>query len=473
MKRAAPPLWQLLQAQQRLPMHMPGHKRNVHLAPYLAALGAQLDTTEIEGLDNLHAPQGILADSMGLAARVFGARHSAYLVNGSTCGILACLHAAARRGDHVLVARNCHQSVYHGLALLGLRPFFLVPDTLADWQICASITPQAVAQAIAQCPQAKLLVLTSPTYEGVISDVAGICAVAHTQGVQVLVDEAHGAHLGLHPAFGGGAVACGADMVVQSLHKTLPSLTQTAIAHVGDAALFDRVCQSLRIFETSSPSYLLLASLDGCVRLLDSQGPALLQAWADALKAFDAAASGLRTLRILGRTGPAPDGVFALDPGKILLRAGNGSLPGNDLAQRLRLEYGIETEYANNAHALAMTGLGDTQASLRQLAQALLVLDAQLEPMPHQPPPAAVPGTVVAMPMDQALQQPSRSIPLAQAAGAVCAELVIAYPPGVPLLLPGEQITLQWVYYLLQAHRQGMALRYSQTSQPGHMAVLL
>ena len=215
-------------------MHMPGHKRGNY--PYLAGM-ADIDITETEGFDNLHSASGVLLKSMEKAAALRGADRAFYLVNGSTCGILAAVCAVLERGDRVLVARNCHKSVYNALELAGAEPVFVYPQINAECGVIGSVRPEDVELEIGKNPDIKLIIVTSPTYEGVISDLKKICELAHKRGIPVLADAAHGAHLGFY-GFSGDAVSAGADISVESLHKTLPSLTQTAICYVG------RTCRS-------------------------------------------------------------------------------------------------------------------------------------------------------------------------------------------------------------------------------------
>ena len=201
------------------PFHMPGHKRRGLHTPELPW---KLDITEIHGFDDLHDPDGVLARSMALAAALWGSEETRYLINGSTGGILAALHAALPRGSAVLVARNCHKSVYHALELLDLIPVFLQPEIDTDFGMAGSLSVDAVRSALEAHPEARALVLVSPTYDGVLSDVKGLCTLCHNKGIPVIVDEAHGAHLGFAP-FPSGAVAAGADLVIQSAHKTCVS----------------------------------------------------------------------------------------------------------------------------------------------------------------------------------------------------------------------------------------------------------
>ena len=451
-----------------IPMHMPGHKRNAALAGYLDTLGARLDITEITGFDDLHDPEGILRDAQDRAARLWKVRKSWFLVNGSTGGVLAGIRALAPAGSRVLVARNCHRSVYNALDLSRLDPVFLRPEPVPGWSFPGPVHPETLAAAVARYPDAKLLVLTSPTYEGVLSDLPALVKLAHAAGIPVLVDEAHGAHLGLFDVFSQGAVAAGADLVAQSLHKTLPSLTQTAILHcAGPLADPAAVQAQLAVFQTSSPSYLLLASIDGCVEWLAQQGADALGAWRARLERFYQHTDGLQNLRLFGQNETFP---FALDPSKIVV--GTGSLTGRQLKDRLRKEYSIELEMAGADWALAMTGPGDTDSSLSALAKALRHMDATI--------PAASPRTPLPMgPLPkarlapwQAVTHAAEPVELDQAVGRVSAESVWAYPPGIPLLLPGEQVDAEMAALLTEQVHRDVALHSTQGGMPQTLWVL-
>ncbi len=447
-----------------LSLHMPGHKENTALAPYLAQLGAQWDITELPGFDDLHDPEGILAQAMDRAARLFGSRKSWLQVNGSTGGLLAAVRAATHRGDTVLVARHCHKAVYHALELCGLTPVFLQAPVVEGLGITGSLTPDQVAQALAAHPEARLLVYPSPTYDGVVSDTAGICAVAHAQGVPVLVDEAHGAHLGLHPAFPANAMALGADLAVASLHKTLPSLTQTALLHAsGQRVPLPQVARQTGIFQSSSPSYLLMASIDSCLRLLEDQGEALCAAWARRLAEFDRQIQGLQFLRCPGHgaaVGEAIPGVFAWDPTKILISTRDSALTGVELKDRLRAEYHIEVEMALDHYAVAMTGLGNGDDMPSRLAQALLALDREAGPRQGEPLPPAEPYTLPPrkLGLEEAAMGPGGLTFLYDAMGKVSGEYIWAYPPGIPLVTPGEEITVDLVETVEQLYQAGVRL---------------
>ena len=447
-----------------LSLHMPGHKENSDLAPYLRRLGADLDITELPEFDDLHDPEGILAQSMDRAAALWGSRRSYLQVNGSTGGLLAAIRAATRRGDQILVARNCHKAIYHAIELCGLDPVFLLPPTEETFGLSGSISPEMVAQALEEHPNIKLVVYPSPTYDGVISDTAGICAAAHAKGVPVLVDEAHGAHLGLSPVFPPCAMGQGADLAVSTLQKMLPSLTQTAVLHAsGQRVPLPEVARQTGIFQSSSPSYLLMASMDGCLRLLEQDREALCAAWMGRLKTFDQKVQGLRHLRLPGHgaeAGAEYPSIFALDPAKIVISTRNSALTGVELKERLRADYKIELEMALDHYAVAMTGLGTGDDMPGRLAQALLELDEKYGPA-QEPAPAIQP--VPELPprkcsIEQAAMAPGGIDFLYDSMGKVCGEYIWAYPPGIPLITPGEVITTPLVESIETLYRAGVKL---------------
>ena len=414
-----------------VPYHMPGHKRNPSF-DYISAVSG-IDYTEIDGLDNLHAPEGIIRDAEEHAARVFGADRSFFLVNGTTGGILAAVYALAKSGKPVIMARNCHKSVYNAVTVCRSESVYIMPRT-HPMGFAADITPSEAEDAILTCPDAACMVITSPTYDGVVSDVRGIAEVCHRYGIALIVDAAHGSHLGfLDPAVA-SPVACGADVTVMSLHKTMPSLTQTSILHVcGELVNSDDIAAALGIFETSSPSYLFLASIDGCVHAMED--PALFDGWRKLIReARENAAFDI------------PDGVFAFDSSKLILK--RRGYTGAELAAILR-ENGIEPEMTAEDYVLLMTGAGDTAEMTRRLTDVCGSIaerdSGNSRTAVHLPVPEKVlaPWMASGMPWENAAP--------ADAAGRICAESVMAYPPGIPLLVPGERITAELAAFLCSA----------------------
>ena len=443
------------------PLHMPGHKRRLSPGP---GLPYEWDVTEVPGTDDLHDADGILAQAMVRTAALCGARRTWYLVGGSTVGILAGIRALAPWGSTVVCARNCHKSVYHALELGNLSAEWLAPEADEAFGIYGSILPQAVEAALDRRPEAKCVILTSPTFEGVLSDVRTIANLCHRRGVALLVDEAHGAHLGLFPGFPDGAVRAGADVVIQSAHKTLPSLTQTAWLHLaGPLAEEDELERQLDVFETSSPSYPLLASLDGCTGLLLHRGRALFEAWTDRLDRFNKAAADLERLRLLGDR----PSFFARDPSKLLVNCRGTQFTGTSLAEALRLRFGFEVEMACGENLLAMTSPADSDEALERFSEALHCLDRECHTVSGAgsqalPSPGETRCTIA-----QALVCPAEQVSADRALGRTAAEYVWAYPPGVPLLVPGEEITASYLEAADRLERQGTRLRHSG-KKPGY-----
>lgn len=423
-----------LSANNKIPMHMPGHKRNTALAPYLKSLCAELDITEIEGFDNLHAPGGIILESMKKAAALRNTKSAFYLVNGSTAGILAGISAVVEREDTVICARNCHKSVYNALELVGASPVFVMPKIHEETGISGSISPNDIAKKIKENPNTKLIIITSPTYEGVVSDVEKICAIAHSHKIPVFVDAAHGAHLGFSKGFLKDAVSCGADISVESLHKTLPSLTQTAVLYVNSKFVdVEMVAERLTVFQTTSPSYLLMASIDGCVNLLAEKKEELFSTWEERLLAFYKKCDSLENLRILKNNGE----FFGLDISKIVILTKDG----NWLADALR-KMGIECEMIAPGYVVAMTGMGDTKEMLSYFAACLLKLDEVAE----KPENAGKTGLVLpkrVLEIKPAKKKETEEVAVSDIVGRISAEYVWAYPPGIPIITPGEECSAE------------------------------
>ena len=458
------------------PWHMPGHKRRAGAVD--PALPWQRDFTEVKGLDDLHGAEGILKEAQARAARLYGARRSWFVVGGSTCGLQAAVTAVTRPGDTILAARNCHKSLCHIAELRGLRVGWVRPALAGGVPFCGSLPPEEARKALDEHPEAKALVVTSPTYEGILSDIPALAALCHGRGIPLIVDEAHGAHLGFGP-FPAGALAGGADLVAQSLHKTLPALTQSALLHLGGELVSEAaVDHALDMIETSSPSYLLMASMDSCLRWMESgEGQAAFGAWGGRLARFEARCGGLSRLALYtgGALSAHPGFCFAKDPSKLVIGRGPGEWSGTRLAGLLRRVWGMETEMAQADYLLAMTSPLDGEAAFGALGDALETLDARarkrgLAPAgPALPPP---PLPKAALDVAGALAAPWEEVPWPQAVGRVSAAYLWAYPPGIPWLVPGEVIGPQEARAALRAAEAGVALRQSRGT-PGAKAAVL
>ena len=439
------------------PFHMPGHKRN-------SALLAAIDITEIDGFDDLHAPEGILEEELDAAAAFYGTRSTLFSVNGSTGALLAAVSAAVPFGGEILMARNCHRSVYHAACLRHLRASFvlceeggLVGENGGEARIPFSggaVSAEAVEEALRAHPGVRAVVVTSPTYDGIVSDIPGIAAAAHRHGAVLIVDEAHGAHFSMHPYFPASAVKEGADLVVQSLHKTLPAFTQTALLHnVTGRVPAEALQRFFNIYETSSPSYVLMASGFSCIRAMREKKEAFFAPYAEALRQLRGELAALGNFRLLAGTG-------RFDPSKLLLAGPEG---GPALYDALRLRFGLQPEMKTPAYALLMTSVGDTEEGFRRLTAAMRTLDAEAgkrarsagrTAAPHEAGGTACGGRreqvlhplyqrglpEAALPMGEALDAERETVPVREAAGRICAGFADCYPPDLPFLVPGEVV---------------------------------
>lgn len=475
----------------RVPMHMPGHKQNAGCAPFLEALGAKYDITEIPGFDDLYEPQGVLKDAMERAARLWKSQNTFFLVNGSTGGVLSAVRAAAEvsGSGRLIMARNCHKSVYNAAGLCGLEPVYIVPSTVAGFGFSGSISPKNIELSVRDNPGAPVI-LTSPTYEGVISSISEIAIVCHMYGSPLIVDEAHGAHLDLSSCFTGGAVRGGADIVIQSLHKTMTGLTQAALLHLNSEIISpDDILQELSVFQTSSPSYPLMASIDGTVDLVEQRGAELFKAWNQRMDRFDRRVSALQSLRIPGhselfdcqssrktpgyiRRGLGCGEVYNYDRSKILISCESTDTTGVELMNQFRERFGIYCEMAAGGYAVAMTGVLDKDEYIDRLASAVCALDDETQRTAPRLPLSQVSIPPRRMSVSSALSEPNRSLSLRDVRGKIAAEYVWAYPPGVPLVVPGEELTDELLSSFIIQREAGVSLRSTSGGMPRYIRVV-
>jgi len=423
-----------------IPMHMPGHKRNTALTGkdgYLEKFGAFADITEIEGFDNLNSPNGLFIESMQKAARLWHSEETLFSVNGGTGGILASIFGSISGGGKVILARNCHVSVYNALEIRDAETVYTIPIQNSETGIWGAADAFDLELLLEKHPDTQLVIVTSPTYEGAVSDIRHISNVCHKKNVPLMVDEAHGCHFGFGYGFPESAVTCGADIVVQSIHKTLAGLTQTALIHL-NGSLIDRqkIKRALTIFQSSSPSYLLSASIDGCVRLLENHGSELFENWQRNLDRFYMQTSNFKHLKFMKEQ----SGSFIFDRSKIVIMTNETVITGIELANILRKQYKIELEMASLAYAVAMTGIGDTWNNLHLLSNALSEIDRKCSFKKQDLlfPEFILPEKVLKA--SEAEAHIKTAVPLESAVRQICGEYVMAYPPGVPLIVPGERI---------------------------------
>ena len=458
------------------PFHMPGHKRREITDGIPGGFPDPygIDITEIDGFDNLHHAEGILKDAMETAAAIYGADRSWYLVNGSTCGILSAVFAATENGGKILTARNCHKAVYHAICLNRLEAEYLYPEEITEFRINGGIRAEDVRKALekdamrcagnsgdvrGKITKIQAVLITSPTYEGVVSDIRAIADAAHEYGIPLIVDEAHGAHLEYADqchSFPKSALEYGADIVIQSLHKTLPCFTQTAILHVkGKLVDQDRISRYLSMFQTSSPSYLFMAGMERCIRYMDGDGRNEMIRYEKRLERFMERMEGLQVLEVLDREICGKYRTVAgWDPSKIVVSTMRAEdFHGEELAETLRRKYHLEMEMTAPEYVIAMTSLMDTEEGFERLGTALLEIDGALrrrmesgrkEKAASETPEgleSKLSHPVRRMLICEAMDADTERTAFQDTVGKVSAEFVYLYPPGIPIIAPGEVFT--------------------------------
>lgn len=447
--------------------YTPGHKRGQGISSlHRTVFGGdvfRVDVPELPELDDLFAPESVILDAQRLAAEAFGAEQTWFLVNGSTCGVEAALLATCGPGDKVIVPRNAHQSVLSGLILSGAMPVWIAPAYEPVWQLALGVTAAAIAATLRQHPDAKAVVVVSPTYEGVCSDIAAIAAVVHGYDLPLIVDAAHGPHFAFHGELPPSALSGGADIVIHSAHKVLAAFTQAAMLHVQGARCDrNRLNQALRMTQSSSPSYLLLASLDAARHQMANQGQALME---QTLTLAKLARSQLHEsqLPVLD----VSDGThgFQQDLTRLTVDVSAVGITGFEADVWLH-ERGVTAELPSLHQLTFIISLGNSRQDIQQLVQGLNQLPSST--VAGVPPPQPfqycddMSGSGVSP--REAFFAPSVTCALEEAVGAVSAETVCIYPPGIPQLMPGETITEKTLDILKVA--QGCGAHLSGLADP-------
>lgn len=422
------------------PFHMPGHKRN---SSYSDDNFLSFDITEIPEMDNLHYAEGIILKAQKRAAEVFGADESFFLVNGSTGGLISAILAAVYDGETILVARNCHRSVYSGIALSGAKPVYIMPD-ITEYGIPGGVSPKGIEAMLENDDSISLVIITSPTYEGFVSDIESIAEIVHRKNKILIVDEAHGSHFSFSPFFPKSAIQCGADIAVQSLHKTLPVLTQTSVLHTkGGRISIDRLKSALSMIQTSSPSYVFLAFADRCIDMF-SKNDSIFASYADMLSAFREKIENLEELQLIGQEIVGNYNIFDIDLGKLVFYINSNEINGKTLEQELLSNYGLQIEMSGMNHIIAMTSPADTNEGFEKLYKGIseiskgLTYDKKTAPcisMPEIPRLVYSPRESISKPF------PRSCVSLRKSIGKISADFIISYPPGIPLIVPGEEIS--------------------------------
>ena len=457
------------------PFHMPGHKRLQlgGIKGETARSGMDfpnpffVDITEVEGFDNLHHAQGILKQSMEWAARVYGADRTWYLINGSTCGILASVCGCTRPGGHILMSRNCHKAAYHAAYINHLRTSYVYPQDLPGLGIQGGILPEDVEKALEEHRDIQAVFIVSPTYDGVVSDVSKIADIVHRKGIPLIVDEAHGAHFRFGKWFPDSALDMGADAVIQSVHKTLPSLTQTALLHIkGNYVNSRNIERYLSIFQSSSPSYVFMASIENSIFVMDrmqrERDSGQMKEYEAHLMDLRRRLASMKNLRLVDRDIVGMGGVWDLDVSKIVVSTRGTALSGADLSSILREKYHLEMEMCGADYVTAITTVFDSPEGLQRLGDSLEEIDADITGMPgsREDGPAVYGMRAQARcSLREAMDSPCRPVRLKESEGQISAEFVYLYPPGIPILAPGENIARNILDVIEEYIKKGLPIQ--------------
>lgn len=442
-------------AKKPVSFHMPGHKgsaiyREHGYGDFLDNI-MDCDITEIPGADNLYQAEDIIADTMAKYRELYNVRESYLLINGSSAGLIAAILTCVPRGGKLIMARNCHKAIFNGLLMAGAEPVYVHPEMIDDYGISGEISVAAIKDAIKANPDASAIILPSPNYYGICSDIKAIAEAAHDAGMYLIVDQAHGAHLNFFDAYVHGAAAAkaadhlGADIVIQSTHKTLASYTQSAIVNLCtdrvDKYLFE---DKLQLIESTSPSYLLMASMDVNADLLASHGEVLIRDWEENLQWFYEAAKSVEGLRVMAHP--------MLDHTKINLDMGAYGIDGLTLEEML-MGKDIFAELVTGNIVMCMTGIGNKRCDFERLLDALKEIAGS-----HtlcETAALAVQTLTMKQLEQRAIPTAKESVPLAEAAGRVCASSIIPYPPGIPIICPGEVMDEEILQYAADLRAKG------------------
>lgn len=447
--------------------HTPGHKYGQGIDPeFIDLVGLntfRIDLCELPEVDNLHDPEHVLKEAMELAAQAYGADRSFFLVNGSTCGNNAMVLTVCDPGDKILIPRNVHKSVISGILLSGAIPVYITPTWDKELGIDHNLTPYDVEQALQTHPDVKALFMVNPTYYGVTADIRAIAELCHRYGKPLLVDEAHGPHLHFHPELPVSAVDAGADMAVQSTHKIIAGMTQTSMLHIKEGQIdLNRARKVLQVLQSTSPNYVLMASLDTARRQMALHGNELLSYALEISEWTRQELNKIPGIYCFGKERVGFPGLFNLDLTKLTINVSGLGISGFDCLDLLNERYQIQSEMATLTNVLEIVTFANTRRDMKRLVEAIREIareihtqgmPKQLQPLVQQMDLPSLPEAVLTP--RKAFYATTERVPFEKSAGRICTEIVSPYPPGIPILVPGERITQELVDYIQLVYRHG------------------
>ena len=461
LSQTSAPIQEALERMKRarlVPFDVPGHKRgrgNPELAAFLGSACLDVDVNSMKMLDNLCHPVSVIRDAERLAAEAFRAAHAFFMVSGTTGSVQAMVLSAVGRGDKIIMPRNVHRSAINALILCGAIPIYVNPGIDDVLGIALGMRVEDVAAAIARHPDAKAVFVNNPTYYGICSDLRTITELAHANGMKVLVDEAHGTHLYFSDRLPVAAMDAGADMAAISMHKSGGSLTQSSLLLCSDSMPLGYVHQIINITQTTSASYLLLASLDISRRNLALRGREVVDKIIDLVAYARDEINAIGDYYAYGRELIDGAAVFDFDTTKLSIFTRPTGLAGIEVYDILRDDYDIQTEFGDIANLLAYVSVGDRPKDIERLVAALAEIRRNYRKDPSKTLKMEYIDPVVVCGPQDAFYAEKESLPIAKSCGRICSEFVMCYPPGIPILAPGEQITEEILTYIRYAKKKG------------------
>lgn len=436
-----------------VPFVVPGHKKGNGLPEFKEYVGANvlgIDVTCFSDTDNICNPKGVIAEAENLAAEAYGADQAYFLVNGTTAGIQAMIMAVCKPEDKIILPRNAHKSAFGGLIMSGAKPVYLEPEMNREFGISMGVTPEKVEWAILQHPDAKAVFLVNPNYYGTASDLVKITKISHAHGIPVVVDEAHGAHFKFNAGLPISAMEAGADLAASSTHKLIGSLTQSSMLLLKEGLVNPkRVKAALNLTQTTSPSYLLLSSLDVARKQIATKGEELIGRTVELAQWVRDELKSVPGIKVFGEGLVGQPGCAGFDPTKVTINVRDLGLSGYEMEKILRSQYRIQVELSDLYNTMFLITLGDTWESVAYLVNCVKEIAWErtynnvikiCPPVPAIPPLSISPR--------EAFYSSTRILNLQEAAGEICAEAIMAYPPGIPLICPGEVITQEIIDYV-------------------------
>ncbi len=458
------PILEALEKMKRarlVPFDVPGHKRgrgNPELTEFLGEQCLSVDVNSMKMLDNLCHPVSVIKDAERLAADAFGAAHAFFMVGGTTSAVQAMVMTACKRGDKIIIPRNVHRSAINAMILCGAVPVYVNPQMDSMLGISLGMSVADVEQAIRENPDAKAVFVNNPTYYGICSDIKSIAKLAHDNGMLLLADEAHGSHLYFSDKLPVAAMHADADMAALSMHKSGGSLTQSSILLIGDRVPEGYVHQIINLTQTTSASYLLLASLDVSRRNMALRGREMIDKIIDQVEYARDEINTIGDYYAYSRELINGDSIFDFDITKLSVYTRSIGLAGIEVYDLLRDEYDIQTEFGDIANLLAYVSVGDRLKDIERLVSALAEIRRNYRQTGRKMLKAEYINPQVVCGPQEAFYGEKESLPIDQTVGRVCSEFVMCYPPGIPILAPGEMITEEILQYIRYAKKKGCSM---------------